>query len=251
MESARGRTEKQWQQRKLTAGAKTWASLYQGSPTAEDGDVFPKEELWSRYEQPFATRRDDGSFWVLGMERDDQEMLMSWDLAFKDKDTSDYVVGQVWLRIGNRAYLLDQVRDRLNFTESVKAFKRMVKRWPQATAKLVEDKANGPALINVLSQSVTGLIPVEPLGSKFARASAIAPLVEGGNVVLPSNELLPGVDYLFQEAVNFPNVAHDDTVDAMSQAINQLLLNRLDADQLFPAEEYDYIDEYGYHLSPI
>lgn len=249
MVSARGRTQKQWEQRKLTAGAKTWASLYQGNPTPDDGDVFPKEEHWARYSHQLAHRRDDGSMWVAGMERDDQEMLMSWDLAFKDKDTSDYVVGQVWLRVGNRAYLLDQVRERYNFTKSVSAFKRMVKRWPQAIAKLVEDKANGPALINVLQNEITGIIPVEPLGSKYARASAIAPLVEAGNVVLPTNEILPGVDYLFQEAVNFPNVSHDDTVDAMSQAINQLLNNRLDADEIFDAEEYDRPDEQGFYLS--
>lgn len=249
MISARGRTQKQWEQRKLTAGAKTWASLYQGNPTPEDGDVFPKEEHWARYSHQLAHRRDDGSMWVAGMERADQEMLMSWDLAFKDKDTSDYVVGQVWLRIGNRAFLLDQVRERYNFTKSVSAFKRMVHRWPQAIAKLVEDKANGPALINVLQNEIPGIIPVEPLGSKYARASAIAPLVEAGNVVLPTNELLPGVDYLFQEAVNFPNVSHDDTVDAMSQAINQLLNNRLTEDELFAAEEYDLPDEQGYYLS--
>lgn len=250
MVSARGRTTEQWERRKLTAGARTWAALYQGNPTPEDGDVFPKEEHWARYSNALHSKRDDGSCWVAGMERDDQEMLMSWDLAFKDKDTSDYVVGQVWLRVANRVYLLDQVRERLNFTQSIKAFRRMCLRWPQATAKLVEDKANGPALINVLQQTVTGLIPVEPLGSKYARASAIAPLVEAGNVVLPTEQILPGVDYLFQEAVNFPNVAHDDTVDAMSQAVNQLLLNRLDEDQLFAAEEYDYYDENGWSLSP-
>ena len=249
MVSARGRTTKQWEQRKLTAGSKTWASLYQGNPTPEDGDVFPKEEHWARYTKPMAHKRDDGSMWVIGMERDDQEMLMSWDLAFKDKDTSDYVVGQVWLRIGSRAFLLDQIRERLNFSKSLAAFRRMVHRWPQATAKLVEDKANGPALINVLQETISGIIPVEPIGSKFARASAIAPLVEAQNVVLPSEAVLPGVDYLFQEAVNFPNVAHDDTVDAMSQAVNQLLNNRLDEDQLFAPEEYDLPDEQGYYLS--
>lgn len=249
MISARGRTFEQWEQRRLTAGAKTWASLYQGSPTPEDGDVFPKEEHWARYSHELAHRRDDGSMWVAGMERDDTEMVMSWDLAFKDKDSSDFVVGQVWLRVGNRAYLLDQVRDRLNFTKSVSAFKRMAKKWPQATAKFVEDKANGPALINVLQQQLTGLIPVEPLGSKYARASAIAPLVEAGNVVLPTAELLPGVDYLFQEAVNFPNVANDDTVDAMSQAVNQILLNRIDEDELISPEEYDMFDTQGYYIS--
>ena len=222
MISARGRTQRQWELRKATAGARTWASLYQGRPSPESGGVFPAE--WARYDQPMWIEHADGSRRVPGIGRDDHELIQSWDLTFKDKKASDYVVGQVWLRVGVNAYLLDQVRRRMNFTQSCDAIKAMSAKWPQAVAKFIEDKANGPAVMNALSKQVMGMIPIEPEGSKYARASAISPLTESGNVILPEPVLLPNVDDLIEEAKNFPNSPHDDTIDAMSQAINRILL---------------------------
>lgn len=252
MDSARGRTQKQWERRKATAGPKTWASLYQGRPSPDKGGVFPPEEEWARYEQPLWIVHDDGHRTVPGMDRDDQELVQSWDFTFKDKQASDYVVGQVWLRVGARAYLLDMVRERMNFNASVAAMKTMSAKWPQAIAKFVEDKANGTAVINALSTQMVGLIPIEPEGSKTARASAVSPLVYSKNVVLPSPELLPNVGELIEEAKNFPNGAHDDTIDGLSQAVNRLLLMPLLAggDDYTEPDEFVLQDEQGWSLTP-
>lgn len=255
MVSARGRSWKQWVQRMKQAGSRTWASLYQGRPSPQSGGVFPAEELWSRYSTPIWTQEYDGDgklvHMVPGIGRADHELVQSWDLAFKDSKGSDYVVGQVWLRVGNTAYLLDQVRERLNFSDTVKAIKEMSRKWPQAVAKFIEDKANGPAVINTLQQQLVGLIPIEPEGSKYARASAISPLTESQNVVLPTEGLLPNVTQLLEEAKNFPNSSHDDTIDAMSQAINRLLLMPLTAGlgEIVP-EEYTEADLRGWSINP-
>lgn len=241
LESARRRTPEQWEQIKVAVGPKVWQSLYQGSPTLDEGGVFPNE--WERYTRPIWDVRDDGSHTVLGMDRDDQEMIQSWDLAFKGEESSDYVVGQVWLRIGQTAYLLDQVRRRMNFNETCQAIKTMSAKWPEATAKFVEDKANGPAVMNALQGQVIGLIPVEPEGSKYARASAISPLVWSKNVVLPSASVCPWVEELVQEALSFPAGANDDQIDALTQAVNQLLLHPLVADdRLTPEDLFDDLD---------
>lgn len=250
MLSARGRTQAQWEARKAASGPKTWASLYQGRPSPDEGGIFPRPDEWARYDSPLWVERPDGSRHVPGIERDDHELVQSWDLAFKDTKASDYVVGQVWLRIGVHTYLLDQVRDRLNFTQTLDAIRAMSARWPEAVAKFVEDKANGPAVINALSQTVGGLIPIDPEGSKEARASAVSPLVHAKNVHLPTSRLLPNVDDLLEEAKNFPNSTHDDTVDAMSQALNRLLLLPINNDQLYQPHEYDDLDERGYVISP-
>lgn len=236
MVSARGRTVAQWERRKVTAGPRTWAALYQGRPSPLAGDLFP--EQWARYDQPMWTERADGSRWITG---DGFELVQSWDLTFKDTKGSDYVVGQVWLRLGVHTYLLDQVRARLSFTATCDAIRAMTARWPQAVAKFVEDKANGPAVINALGQYVGGLIPIEPEGSKYARAAAVSPLVHAGNVHLPTPELLPNVEELLEEARAFPNGAHDDTIDAMSQALNRLLLMPLLDDDLVTDD--DVIDD--------
>jgi len=236
------RTTAQWEQRKRQAGPRTWASLYQGRPTPDAGDLFPAE--WARYDTPMWVERGDGTRIVTGA---GFELVQSWDLAFKDKKSSDYVVGQVWLRYGIDVYLVDQIRARLSFTATLDAIKAMTARWPQAVAKFVEDKANGPAVINALHRSIPGLIPVEPEGSKYARAAAVSPLAHAGNVHLPTPELLPNVEELLEETRAFPNSTHDDTVDAMSQALNRLLLmpllteTHIDGDDLIDDDPRDWL----------
>lgn len=257
MVSARGRTQRQWELREAAAGSKTWASLYQGRPSPDAGGVFPPEEEWARYHTPIhdVSHDDEGKevCRVPGINRDDHEMVQSWDLTFKDTKGSDYVVGTVWLRVGNTAYLLDMVRARLNFSATLTAIKDLSRKWPQSVAKFVEDKANGPAVINALQKQVIGLIPIEPEGSKYARASAISPLVESHNVVLPTEALLPNVKDLLEEAKNFPNSSHDDTIDSLSQAINRLLLLPLENEgsQVEPGDVYDFINDNGWSISPV
>lgn len=256
MVSARGRTREQWELRKRTAGTRTWASLYQGRPTPDTGNLFPSDG-WARYDRPLWLVRDDGARIVPDAMRDpDVEIIQSWDLAFKDTESSDYVVGQVWMRRGTQAFLLDQIRRRMGFTESCQAMLDMTARWPQAIAKLVEDKANGPAVMNALRAKVGGLIPVEPEGSKYARAVAITPLVEAHDVVLPDPVAVEGTAWvtdLTEEARDFPGASHDDTVDAMSQAVHRLLLVPLLAGQtLYPEDvlgdevELDWVSDLDY-----
>ena len=71
----------------------------------------------------------------------------------------------------------------------------------------------------MLSNEIAGLLPVNPEGGKIARASAVSPLIEAGNVLLPHPQLFPWVNDFIEECVQFPNGAHDDQVDAMTQII--------------------------------
>ncbi|KUG58971.1 phage terminase large subunit [Nesterenkonia jeotgali] len=238
MESARGRTPEQWQAIKRAVGPKVWQSLYMGIPTLDDGGVFPTE--WERYDEPLWQVNDRGEHTILGMERDDQELTMSFDLAFKGDDSSDYVVGQVWLRIGNIVYLLDQVRRRMNFNETLESFRTMRAKWPQCRTVLVEDRANGPAVMNALHREMSGLIPVEPRGSKFSRASAVAPAVWSKHVKIPSTRLCPWIEEFMQEVLSFPHGANDDQVDAATQALDQLIMQPIDGlGEIIEPDEYD------------
>lgn len=252
MVSARGRTQLQWEKRKAATGPKDWASLYQGRPSPEEGGVFPPADDWARYDKPMWLQERDGRCLVPGAHTQaDVEIVQSWDMTFKDTASSDYVVGQVWLRVGINVFLLDQIRARLSFNETIEAVKALSAKWPQAIAKFVEDKANGPAVMNALSKQIGGFIPIEPEGSKYARANAVSPFVFAKNVHLPEPALLPNVSALLEEAKNFPNDTHDDTIDAMSQAVNRLLLLPLlnetivTADQLYDmGTTLDYASPY-------
>lgn len=234
MQSAQRRTLKQWEQRKATAGSRTWAALYQGHPSPAEGGIL-KREWWQRYHTPQWVDRPDGTRWAEGFD----EIILSADLAFKGTATSDYVAIGVWGRRGTDAYLLDLDRRHLDFVSTVHAFTAMAKRWPQATLKLVEDKANGPALISMLSKRVQGIVPVNPTASKTARVHAWAPLLEARHIWIPSSELCPWVDDFVEEAAGFPNAAHDDSVDMTSQAVDRLLLRPFLADTTVEDDEYD------------
>jgi predicted phage terminase large subunit-like protein len=150
------------------------------------------------------------------------EVIQSWDCAFKDTRTSDFVVGQVWGRNGADKYLLDQVRGRMDCPATIQAVKRLSEKWSQAQAKLVEDKANGPAVIATLKHEIAGLIAVNPEGGKEVRAHAVSAQIEAGNVYLPDPTIAPWITGFIEECAAFPNGAYDDQVDAMSQALNRL-----------------------------
>lgn len=202
--SARQRTPTQWAAIRKQVGARAWAALYQGHPAPAAGGIFNRDWWRTWYDPP-----------RLGT------VIQSWDMAFKGTDTADYVVGQIWAQDGPNLYLLDQVRGRWTFTETCRQVLQLSQRWPMATAKLVEDKANGTAVIDALSQQIPGLIPVEPRGGKTVRAAAVSPLVEAGNIHIPATNWASD---LIEEAAAFPNAAHDDQVDALTQALTYLAL---------------------------
>lgn len=206
---------------KLAVGTYVWEALYQQRPAPVEGGIF-KDGWWRMYEPYRWPRIFDA-------------VAQSWDMAFKKKADSDYVVGQVWGCHGADRYLLAQIRGRMSFTET-KAAVRALTAWvqqqdlaPSGHRIYVEDKANGSAILSDLRSVVSGLIPVEPHGSKEARAHAVTPQVEAGNVLIPEG-MIPAptgytptrTDELIGEHRSFPNGSHDDQVDALSQALDRL-----------------------------
>lgn len=184
---------------KASSDPYTWGALWQGSPSPERGNILLKE-WWKRYD-------------ALPPHLDD--MIQSWDMTFKEAGTS-MVVGQVWGKLGANKYLIDQVRAKMDFPDTMEAFREMNREWPQAVAKLVEDAANGPAIIAMLKNEIPGIIAIPPRGSKTARARAASPEARAGNVWLPEGPM--GDDFI-EEAAVFPHGLFDDQVDAFSQAM--------------------------------
>lgn len=226
-------------QRLRTLASYGFAGQFQQRPAPAEGGMF-KRHWWQRYDASLSRddpmgRPDDWMF---------ERVIASWDMRFSksQSEESSFVVGQVWGRHRARFYLLGQVRKRLGFTDTVKAVLAVQERWPLISAVLVEEKANGAAVMDQLARKVTGLLPINPEGGKDVRASAVEPNAEAGDIWLPGSEFIPcppsipaangepavelkptaTVDWI-EEAAVFPNGAHDDQVDAMSQAITWLL----------------------------
>jgi predicted phage terminase large subunit-like protein len=185
-----------------------WSALYQQSPKALGGNVF-KESTIQYYLPKDLPKKFD-------------KVIASWDCTFKDTDGTDFVVGQVWGKHAANSYLLDQVRARMSFSRTVQEIVIQKKKWPQIREILIEDKANGPAVIDVLKATVPGIIAIEPDGSKLARAHAVTSYWEALNIWLPHETLMPWIRAFVSELTSFPAAAHDDQVDSMTQALRRL-----------------------------
>jgi len=185
-------------------GTYGFTGQYQQQPSPPGGGIFKR--TWWQYWRVLPTRFD--------------RWYQSWDCTFKDADDTDYVVGQVWGVLGGDRYLIDQVRARMNFVDTRIAIRAFASKWPLSRGYLIEGKANGPAVIASLRHEIAGLVEIEPEGGKVARARAIEPQVEAGNVYIPDPSVAPWVSDFLEETASFPMGAHDDQVDAMTQLLN-------------------------------
>ena len=208
-------------------GTQKFTALYQQSPTIEGGNIFKRE--WVKY---YVSDRE--TMLRLGLTEKDvkirprldhmEETVQAWDATFKGGTNDDFVAGQTWARYKTDMYLLPHwCHKRLGFTETLDAIRAMSKIYPQATVKLVEDKANGPAIIDTLKQEISGIMPVSPgADSKESRASSVTPYWEAGQVYIPHPLWISEVDDWLEEILNFPNGAHDDNVDSMVYGVRRL-----------------------------
>lgn len=191
-------------------GPRATAAQLQQRPAPAEGAIFKGEWLTRRW-----TELPPGGAFALSV-----------DAAFKGAADSDPVAIQCWYTVGAEHYLVDQLCGPMTFTATLQAIEAMLARWPQCRRVLVEDKANGPAILDVLRAKVTGLVAVTPEGGKIARASAVEPIFAAGQVVLPHEtdarypdrrRGAPWVTAYVHELLTFPAGAHDDQVDATTQ----------------------------------
>lgn len=80
--------------------------------------------------------------------------------------------------------------------------------------------------MELLQEEIPGLLGYQPDGDKVARAHAVVPIVESGNVYLPHPVIAPWVYGYIDELAKFPLSAYADQVDATTQALRYLLTGR-------------------------
>jgi hypothetical protein len=131
-----------------------------------------------------------------------------------------------------------RLHERLDFGPTKAAIKACHAAFPQAHAILIEDRANGSAIVSELHQEIPGIIAIDPEGGKLARAQSISPLWEAGSIELPDPQVFDGcgpdkahpdpgrypdvrswVEAYIHNICTFPKAAHDDDMDATSQAL--------------------------------
>src|SRR5215471_9219321 len=150
---------------KVSLGSYAAAGQLQQRPSPSGGGVIKRH--WFRYWQPrgmdlppVVVRLPDGverAIVAIEMPYRVDEQIQSWDCAFKDLETSDYVVGQAWGRLGPSYLLGDQIRGRMDLPATLDAVRELTRRFPGTRAKLIEDKANGSAVIQMLYREIPGI----------------------------------------------------------------------------------------------
>jgi predicted phage terminase large subunit-like protein len=205
------------------------AGQYQQRPSPEEGGDF-KRQYWKYWklpgmELPAVQERVGDEVMtceVVDLPPDFDEEVLSWDMAFKDKKTSDYVVGQAWGSKGPGRYLMDQTRGKLNYAKSLAAVVRLKRAHPRASASIIEDKANGTAIISELRTVEPGIIEVQANNTAHSRYMPFSRLAAAGNVYLPHPAIAPWVGGFVDELAAYPNGVNDDQLTAAAQATNHL-----------------------------
>lgn len=194
------------QGQRLGMGSWAFNGQYQQSPAPLEGGIIKRQ--WVRFYRQLPEHFDF--------------MVQSWDCTFSGGSDNDFVAGQVWARSGGKYYMLPyRTCERLDFGPTMAAIKSCHAKFPLAHAILIEDKANGPAIISELQKEISGVVAINPEGGKVARAQATAPLWEAGSIELPDPQVFgcPWMEDYLHSICTFPKAAHDDDMDSTSQAL--------------------------------
>lgn len=195
-----------------------WSAIYQQNPTPEDGAAVLRT-WWKFYQDEGRTWQD--AAWRHYEEAD--QVIFSFDLALKETEQGSFNVGLVLARKGAKTRVIDFWRQRCDFPTTLQKIRVWAAKYPKATAKVVEDKAAGPAIIATLAKEIIGVVPMQPTGSKLVRLQAVIPLIEAGNTELPHTDICKWSSEIVEECAAFGAGAQfDDIVDTLSQGLRYL-----------------------------
>jgi predicted phage terminase large subunit-like protein len=177
-------------------------ALYQQRPTAIEGAIL-KREYWRYYKQAPKLNL----------------VVQSWDTAFKIKKENDYSVCLTFGITDTGFYILDRWKQRVEFPDLKRVVIQKAEQF-KPNEILIEDKASGQSLIQEIRRDTRlPIIAIQVDKDKVARANASTGVLEAGRCYLP--EAIAWVADFVDVCAAFPNAAHDDDVDALTQFLSR------------------------------
>lgn len=159
----------------------------------------------------------------------------SHDFPVKDKETSDYLGSVLSYKVGAMLYIRDCLEERMAFVKSVKYVENLDATY-MGIIQIIEDKANGSPILQQTQDRIAGLQAYQPgTQSKTQRLESASLYMNSGNVIFVASkfnvltqqyELTPQLQNLVDRLLKFPFVEHDDIVDAFSQNILYVFMDR-------------------------
>lgn len=184
-------------------GSYAYAAQYQQRPAPLGGGIIKWAWFKNRYTQPPVKQEGD---WV----------IQSWDTASSTGQMNDYSVCTTWLIRNGNCYLLDVLRERLEFPRLRQTVVNHGMTW-RADMVIIENTNAGMGLVQDLRYNypTLNIMGMTPKGDKSTRMIQVTPILETGKVILPKDA--PWLPEFQSELVHFPNGKFDDQVDSLSQ----------------------------------
>lgn len=221
------------------------------------------EYLWDIYKSKFADAKKDPLIWACVMQQKpinakgmllNAEDLIEWkthpgqDNIYISVDTNmkaaaekgDKTSIQVWQVSNPNKYLIDLYYIKTNFVELVQLVMDIItNKYPHYSALLIETRANGQALVDLLKTKFPRVIGIEPQqksqkninralpsgsnqNSKADRMQMCLPEFKAHNVYIPPSNICPGIIEFRRQLINFTGAKGkvDDHADACSLFLN-------------------------------
>jgi predicted phage terminase large subunit-like protein len=187
-------------------GSMDFSAQYQQEPVPESGNLI-KWDWFGRYKEAVPVVATD-------------HILVSWDTAMSARELADYSACVVLHLKGESAFIVDVLRERLEYPDLKRKVLDRHWRWKNANTRyslLIENKGSGMSLIQELKRDGVHAIAINPEGDKVMRMTAQTSRIESGGVYLP--HAAPWLEDFRTELMAFPAGRHNDQVDALSQAL--------------------------------
>lgn len=202
------------QEARIDLGSMQYAGQYEQTPVAEGGNIVKKD--WFRmisYADFVALRfREPMHFYL--------------DTAYNEKKRTDNDPSGIIAacRIKNNIYIFDaqkvykEMPDLLRFLPEYAS----AHEYSSESKLHIEPKANGESVVQMLEEYSNMNVTRTPcpVDSKIVRLKAVSPRIECGRVYLVEGSWN---EEFFTEVCGFPNQPHDELVDILGYAINDLL----------------------------
>lgn len=157
----------------------------------------------------------------------------SHDFPVKDKDTSDYLGSILAYKTNATLYITDCLEKRMAYVASVNYVKQLDTFYP-GIIQVIEDKANGSPILQQLQDEVPGMQAFQPgTNSKTQRLESASMYAHNIKFVKTKFDKLSqtwqmsdNLNNLIRRLLAFPLVEHDDIVDAFSQLVLFVFMDR-------------------------
>ena len=193
---------------KARIGDYNFSSQYQQNPMPKEGAMIKAHWLMTYDTLPPASEC--------------RAVFQSWDTANKTGELNDWSVCTTWGIWGDRYYLMDVLRKRLDYPSLITTVIAQAERFKPRNI-VIEDKASGTQLIQDLNhKGIRMIYPYQPTAGmdKTLRMHAQTDVFEQGRIYLPKQA--PWLDDYLTELLSFPSSKTYDQVDSTAQAIHYI-----------------------------